>query len=101
MIETTLMGASDALHAQFDTYIAGATLLPNEGLSIEVLFGDYFGKRAPFEGNEKISDLVKRNEELIKSEVLADRAEYDSVKGFTKEWNINGESVTIGVEKLS
>ena len=30
MIETTLMGASDALHAQFDTYIAGATLLPNE-----------------------------------------------------------------------
>lgn len=53
MIETTLMGASDALHAQFDTYIAGATLLPNEGLSIEVLFGDYFGKRAPFEGNEK------------------------------------------------
>ncbi|MGN0408206.1 MAG: isoleucine--tRNA ligase [Bacteroides sp.] len=54
-----------------------------------------------FEGNEKIAELVKRNEELIKSEVLADRAEYDSVKGFTKEWNINGESVTIGVEKLS
>ncbi|MDD6798471.1 MAG: isoleucine--tRNA ligase [Clostridia bacterium] len=54
-----------------------------------------------FEGNEKIAELVKRNEELIKSEVLADRAEYDSVKGFTKEWNINGESVKIGVEKLS
>lgn len=53
------------------------------------------------EGNDKLEEIVRKNEELIKSEVLADEVGYDSVKGFTKEWNINGESVTIGVEKLS
>ena len=53
------------------------------------------------EGNDKLEEIVRKNEELIKSEVLADEAGYDSVKGFTKEWNINGESVTMGVEKLS
>ena len=53
------------------------------------------------EGNDKLEEIVRKNEELIKSEVLADEVGYDSVKGFTKEWNINGESVTMGVEKLS
>ena len=52
------------------------------------------------EGNDKLEEIVRKNEELIKSEVLADEVGYDSVKGFTKEWNINGESVTMGVEKL-
>ena len=53
------------------------------------------------EGNDKLEGIVRKNEDLIKSEVLADEVGYDSVKGFTKEWNINGESVTMGVEKLS
>ena len=53
------------------------------------------------EGNDKLEEIVRKNEELIKTEVLADEVGYDSVKGFTKEWNINGESVTMGVEKLS
>lgn len=53
------------------------------------------------EGNDKLEEIVRKNEDLIKSEVLADEVGYDSVKGFTKEWNINGESVTMGVEKLS
>ncbi len=53
------------------------------------------------EGNDKLEEIVRKNEELIRSEVLADEVGYDSVKGFTKEWNINGESVTMGVEKLS
>ena len=53
------------------------------------------------EGNDKLEEIVRKNEEPIKSEVLADEVGYDSVKGFTKEWNINGESVTMGVEKLS
>ena len=53
------------------------------------------------EGNDKLEEIVRKNEELIKSEVLADEVGYDSVKGFIKEWNINGESVTMGVEKLS
>ena len=53
------------------------------------------------EGNDKLEEIVRKNEDLIKSEVLANEVGYDSVKGFTKEWNINGESVTMGVEKLS
>ncbi|MCI6020780.1 MAG: isoleucine--tRNA ligase [Clostridia bacterium] len=53
------------------------------------------------EDNDKLEGIVRKNEDLIKSEVLANEVGYDSVKGFTKEWNINGESVTMGVEKLS
>ena len=52
-IEVTLLNASKSLYAQFDAYMAGATILSNEGLSVDALFTDYFGKHAPFEGNEK------------------------------------------------
>ena len=50
--------------------------------------------------NDKISDIVKKNEEQIKSEVLANETKYDGAVGFTKEWNINGEKVMLGVEKM-
>lgn len=50
--------------------------------------------------NEKIAGIVQKNEEQIKSEVLANETKYDGAVGFTKEWNINGEKVTFGVEKL-
>lgn len=50
--------------------------------------------------NEKITEVIKRNEDTIRLEVLANEAVYDTVTGFTKEWNINGENVTLGVEKL-
>ena len=50
--------------------------------------------------NEKIADIVKKNEEQIKSEVLANETKYDGAVGFTKEWNINGEKVMLGVEKM-
>ena len=50
--------------------------------------------------NDKIADIVKKNEEQIKSEVLANETKYDGTVGFTKEWNINGEKVMLGVEKM-
>ena len=50
--------------------------------------------------NDKIADIVKKNEEQIKSEVLANETKYDGAVGFTKEWNINGEKVMLGVEKM-
>ena len=50
--------------------------------------------------NDKIADIVKKNEEQIKSEVLANETKYDGAVGFTKEWNINGEKVVFGVEKM-
>ena len=49
--------------------------------------------------NDKIADIVKKNEQ-IKSEVLANETKYDGAVGFTKEWNINGEKVMLGVEKM-
>ncbi len=50
-------------------------------------------------GNDKIKEIFARNTEAILSDVLADKAVLDESKGFVKEWNINGENVTLGVEK--
>ncbi|MBQ3060823.1 MAG: isoleucine--tRNA ligase [Lachnospiraceae bacterium] len=49
--------------------------------------------------NTVIEDIMKKNEEQIKSDVLATQVVFGDAKGFTKEWNINGERVTLGVEK--
>lgn len=51
-------------------------------------------------GNETIKALFQRNSEEIKSEVLAEDLILSSAEGFIKEWNINGETVTLGVVKL-
>ena len=56
--------------------------------------------RVSMQDNEKIAGIVQKNEEQIKSEVLANETKYDGAVGFKKEWNINGEKVTFGVEKL-
>jgi isoleucyl-tRNA synthetase len=56
--------------------------------------------RISSEGNDRIKGIIERNTEVIKSEVLADDILLDKLQGYTKEWNINGEQVTLGVEKL-
>ena len=50
--------------------------------------------------NEKIASLFEKNQIAICEKVLAD--EFASNKEFkeAKEWNINGETVTISVEKV-
>jgi isoleucyl-tRNA synthetase len=50
-------------------------------------------------GNDKIKEIMLRNEEEIKSEVLAKELSFGEAKGYTKAWSINGEDVTLGVEK--
>ena len=57
--------------------------------------------RVSMQDNDKVQQVISSNEAQIKSEVLADEVAYDGAKGFTKEWSINGEKVTLGVEKLS
>jgi isoleucyl-tRNA synthetase len=52
------------------------------------------------EGNEKIEKVMKDNEDTIKGDVLADSMQFDTLKGYVKEWNINGEKVKLGVEKM-
>ena len=50
-------------------------------------------------GNQKIEGYMKEYREAILSDVMASDIRFDEVKGYTKEWSINGESVTLGVEK--
>ncbi|MDO4513074.1 MAG: isoleucine--tRNA ligase, partial [Lachnospiraceae bacterium] len=51
-------------------------------------------------GNEKLSDIVARNHEMITTKVLADTIAKDQTYENAKEWNINGENVTICVQKV-
>ena len=50
-------------------------------------------------GNEKIEELIRANADQIKSEVLAVDVKFDEANGYVKEWSINGEKVTMGVER--
>ena len=49
-------------------------------------------------GNDKLVDIMSRNEDLLKKVVLADKVVYGSTEGFVKEWNINGEDITLAVK---
>ena len=51
--------------------------------------------------NTKIQDIISNNLDEIKSEVLAEKVEFGKMSGYSKEWNINGENVSLGVEKIS
>lgn len=49
-------------------------------------------------GNDKLVDIMNRNEDFLKKVVLADKVVYGSTEGFVKEWNINGEDITLAVK---
>ena len=51
------------------------------------------------EGSDKATGLMNANADSIKSDVMADALVTGSVDGYSKEWNINGEKVTLGVKK--
>ena len=50
-------------------------------------------------GNDKIRDIIAKNEELIRKNVLATAVTFDAVDGYVKEWNLNGERVELSVRK--
>lgn len=50
--------------------------------------------------NDKIVDIIKKNKDMIMSEVMAKDVVCGEADGYVKEWNINGESVTLGVKKM-
>jgi isoleucyl-tRNA synthetase len=50
--------------------------------------------------NEKIADIVRKNETQIGKDVLADKFVYGEMFGETADWDLNGEKVTLGVEKM-
>ena len=51
-------------------------------------------------GNDKIAELLSDNADTIKNDVLCDEIIDGKIDGFEKEWNINGENVTLYVAKI-
>ncbi len=56
--------------------------------------------RLAFSGNASVAAIANRNADEIKEDTLAVEILTDSVLSNSKEWNINGENVTISVEKI-
>ena len=50
--------------------------------------------------NDKLAEIIKANVDQVKSETLADDLGFGSVSGYNQHWNLNGESVLLGVEKV-
>ncbi|OQB23354.1 MAG: Isoleucine--tRNA ligase [Firmicutes bacterium ADurb.Bin182] len=53
------------------------------------------------EGNERLKAIFEKYFEDIAGDTLADRIVAGSAGGFKKEWDINGETVTLGVERVN
>ena len=56
--------------------------------------------RLAVNGNDKIAEVIKESESDISTKVLAETVLYGEVIGNAKEWNINGEKVTLSLEKV-
>lgn len=52
-----------------------------------------------YQAEEKISRIFDAHGAEISSNVLADEIQKGNLKGYSKEWNINGEHVELGVER--
>ncbi|MCM1252769.1 MAG: isoleucine--tRNA ligase [Clostridium sp.] len=50
--------------------------------------------------NDKIMDIVRKNEEMIAAKVLAKSIVEGKALPVSKEWNVNGEKVVIAIEKV-
>ncbi len=53
------------------------------------------------DGNERIALILKTHGGTVKNETLADEILSGTVSGYEKDWNINGEHVMLGVEKVT
>ena len=56
--------------------------------------------RVSVSGNDKIAAIVAKNEASIAGKVLADSISAGETLKIAKEWSVNGENVTISVEKI-
>ena len=50
-------------------------------------------------GNSRIKEIMEKNAEMIRASVLANAVNYGEAEGYVKEWNLNGETVSLGVRK--
>lgn len=51
-------------------------------------------------GSEKIAQIMKDNQNEIAGDTLADQFLFGELDGFVKEWDINGEAVSLGVKQV-
>ncbi len=51
------------------------------------------------DGNDKVQAILEANADGVLGDVMATALKCGETAGFVKEWNINGETVTLGVEK--
>ena len=56
--------------------------------------------RVAFDGNEKIAGIALAHKDSIAGKVLADDMKSGERFGISKEWSVNGENVTISVERV-
>ena len=113
LVESAQKEGFEAASENGITVVLDTNLTPeliNEGLLREIVSKvQTMRKEAGFEvmdhiilsisGNDMLSAVVSENAELVKEEVLADDIT-NSALSYTKEWNINGETVMLGVEKV-
>ena len=52
------------------------------------------------EGNDRIAGIVSRNQADVAGDTLADAITCGKAEGYTKEWDVDGETVTLGVQKV-
>ncbi|HPK16523.1 MAG TPA: DUF5915 domain-containing protein, partial [Clostridia bacterium] len=52
-----------------------------------------------YAGSARIADIFARYGAAIAADTLADSANEEAPRGYVKEWDINGEAVTLGVER--
>ena len=52
-------------------------------------------------GNETVAGIASSNQEFIAGKVLADSITAGDMLAVSKEWNVNGENVTIAIEKVN
>ncbi len=55
--------------------------------------------KVSFGGNEKVAQIAAENEAVIAGKVLAESIGTGESLAVSKEWNVNGETVTISIEK--
>ena len=51
-------------------------------------------------GNDKLKGIMENNKAGIIRDVMADDIKYDTLEGYEKEWDINGEKVVLAVKKV-
>ncbi len=52
-------------------------------------------------GNDKIKEIIAKNKDSIMEDVLADDIKFDTECDNQKQWDINGEKVIIGLNKVN